>query len=192
MSNLAVDWQGEYASYDRPEDWLPKLEERKISPWILGQMILASHNERRFRTRAAEEVVTAGSAVRLKVEGVTPLAPLAILSGRLNDDPLGLFGRVVVSYEESLDALIRIPPEAESGTYVFLAQQWEPGGQPGYAGASLLYASSVSSVKVRPYIDEEKSWESFEPWSEEDAEEIMRNVRLLRGSPRGESRDATS
>jgi hypothetical protein len=45
MSNLAVDWQGEYASYDRPEDWLPKLEERKISPWILGQMILASHNE---------------------------------------------------------------------------------------------------------------------------------------------------
>jgi hypothetical protein len=102
---LAVDWQGEYASYDRPEDWLPKLEERKISPWILGQMILASHNEGRFRTRAAEEVVTAGSAVRLKVEGVTPLAPLAILSGRLNDDPLGLFGRVVVSYEESLDAL---------------------------------------------------------------------------------------
>jgi hypothetical protein len=50
MSNLAVDWQGEYASYDRPEDWLPKLEERKISPWILGQMILASHNEGRFRT----------------------------------------------------------------------------------------------------------------------------------------------
>lgn len=192
MSNLAVDWQGEYASYDRPEDWLPKLEERKISPWILGQMILASHNEGRFRTRAAEEVVTAGSAVRLKVEGVTPLAPLAILSGRLNGDPLGLFGRVVVSYEESLDALIGIPSDAESGTYVFLAQQWEPGGQPGYAGASLLYASSVSSVEVRPHVDEEKFWESFEPWSEEDAEEIMKNVRLLRESSRGESRDATS
>ena len=115
-------------------------------------MILASHNEGRFRTRAAEEVVTAGSAVRLKVEGVTPLAPLAILSGRLNGDPLSLFGRVVVSYEESLDALIGIPSDAESGTYVFLAQQWEPGGQPGYAGASLLYASSVSSVEVRPHM----------------------------------------
>ncbi len=138
MSSLAIDWQGEYAPYDRPEDWLPELEKRQVSPWILGQMILASHNEGRFRTRLVGKNVTAGSAVQLKVEGITPLAPLAILSGRLNGDPLDLFGRVIISYEEELDALIHIPPNAESGTYVFLAQQWEPGGQPAYAGGSDL------------------------------------------------------
>ena len=87
---------------------------------------------------------------------------------------------MIIPYEESLDGLIQIPPDAEGGTYVFLAQQWEPGGQPAYAGGSLIYASSVSSVEVRPRIDEETFWESFEPWSEEDAEEIMKNVRLLR------------
>jgi hypothetical protein len=134
MSSLAIDWQGEYASYDRPEDWLPKLEERKISPRALGQMILANHNEGRFRTHVAEETVMAGSIVRLKVEGVTPLAPLAILSGRLSGGPLGLFGKVIIPYEESLDALVRVPSDTESGTYVFLAQQWEPGGQPAYPG----------------------------------------------------------
>ncbi len=180
MDSLTIDWRGEYASYDKPQDWLPKLEERKISPWILGQTILANHNEGRFRTHAVEKIVMAGSVVRLKVRGITPLAPLAILSGRLNDEPLGLFGKVVIPYEESLDALIQVPPDAEKGTYVFLAQQWEPGGQPAYAGGSLIYASSVSSVEVRPHIDEETFWSSFEPWPEEDAKEIRENIQRAR------------
>ncbi len=192
MSSLAIDWQGEYASYDEPERWLPELEKRGVSPWLLGQKILANHNAGRFRTHVVDKTVAAGSTIRLRVEGIAPLAPLAVLSGRLNGDPLDLFGKVVVPYEETLDALVRVPQDAESGTYVFLAQQWEPGGQPGYEGGSTLYASNVNSVEVRPHIDEEKSWKSFEPWPEEDAEEIMKNVRLLRESFRGESRDATS
>jgi hypothetical protein len=61
-----------------------------------------------------------GATVRVKVEGITSLAPLAILSGRLNGDPLKLFGKTIVPYEES-----RIPPDAEGGTYIFLARQWE-------------------------------------------------------------------
>ena len=180
MGSLAIDWRGEYASYDRPEDWLPKLEERKVSPWILGQMILANHNEGRFRTHVAEETVLAGSSARLRVEGVTPLAPLAILSGRLSGGPLDLFGKVIIPYQENLDALVQIPPDAARETYVFFAQQWEPGGQPAYAGGSLIYASGISSVEVRPRIDEETFWSSFEPWPEEDAEEIRENIRRAR------------
>lgn len=180
--NLAIDWRGEYASYDQPEDWLPKLEERKISPWILGQTILANHNEGRFRTHVMEDTVLAGSSVRLRVEGVTPLAPLAILSGRLDGGPLDLFGKVIVPYKESLDALVWIPLDAEGGTYVFFAQQWEPGGQPAYAGDSLIHASGINSVEVRARIDEETFWESFEPWPEEDAEEIRENIRRARKS----------
>lgn len=180
MSNLAIDWQGEYAPYDEPQRWLPEFEKRGVSSWKLGQTILANHNAGRFRVRVAEKTVAAGSTIRLRVEGIAPLAPLAILSGRLNGDPLDLFGKIVVPYEEALDALARIPSDAESGTYVFLAQQWEPGGQPGYAGGSLLYASSVSPVEVRPHIDEEKFWKSFEPWPEEDAEEIRENIRRAR------------
>jgi hypothetical protein len=180
MSSLAIDWQGEYAPYDKPEDWLPELEESGLSPWILGQMIFAKHNEGSFRTYVAERSVAAGSAVQLKVEGITPLAPLAILSGRLNGDPLDLFGEVIVPYKESLDALVSIPSDTESGTYIFLAQQWEPGGQPAYPGGVLIYPSSVVSVEVRPHIDEETFWKSFEPWPEEDAEEIRENIRRAR------------
>lgn len=180
MSSLAIDWRGEYAPYDKPEDWLPELEESGLSPWILGQMIFAKHNEGNFRTDVAERSVAAGSAVQLKVEGITPLAPLAIFSGRLNGGPLDLFGKVIVPYEEKLDALVRIPPDIESGTYVFLAQQWEPGGQPAYPGGALIYPSSAVSVEVRPHVDDKTFWESFEPWSEEEAEEIMRNIRSLR------------
>lgn len=180
MSKLAIDWRGEYAPYDKPEAWLPELEKSGLSSWVLGQMIFARHNEGRFRTHVAEKSVTAGSAVQLKVEGITPLAPLAILSGRLSDGPLDLFGKVIVPYEEKLDALVRVPPDVESGTYVFLAQQWEPGGQPAYPGEALIYPSSVVSVEVRPHVDEETFWESFEPWSEEEAEEIMRNIRSSR------------
>lgn len=180
VGSLVIDWRGEYAPYDKPEDWLPKLEERKLSPWILGQMVLANHNEGRFRTHVAGETVLAGSSVRLRVEGVTPLAPLAILGGHLNGDPLSLFGKVIVPYEESLDALVQIPPDAARGTYVFFAQQWEPGGQPAYAGGSLIYASGISSVEVRPHIDEAVFWSSFKPWPEEDAEEIRDNIRRAR------------
>jgi hypothetical protein len=180
MSSLAIDWQGEYAPYDKPEDWLPELEESGLSPWILGQMIFANHNEGRFRTHTAEKTAMAGSSVQLKVEGITPLAPLAILSGRLNGDPLDLFGEVIIPYKDSLGALVNISPDAESGVFVFLAQQWEPGGQPAYPGGALIYASSVVSVEVRPHIDEETFWKSFESWPEEDAEEIRENIRRAR------------
>lgn len=180
VGDLSINWEGRYSPYDRPEDWLPELEKRNLSPWILGQMIFASHNERRFRTHAAENVVTAGSAVRLRIAGITPLAPLAILHGRLNEEPLDLFGKVVISYEEELDALINLAPEASPGTYVFLAQQWEPGGQPAYPGGSLIYASSVASVEVKPHIDEDVFWNSFEPWPEDVAEEVRENIRQAR------------
>ena len=143
-------------------------------------MIFASHNEGRFRARASEKRLVAGSSVRLRLEGVTPLAPLAILSGRLDGDPLDLFGKVTVPYREELDALVSIPREAEGGTYVFLAQQWEPGGQPAHPGGAAIYPSSATSVEVRPYVDAEKFWGSFEPWGEEEAEEILRNARSLR------------
>lgn len=176
MSDLAINWRGEYAPYDKPEDWLPELRKRGLSSWLLGQMIFAGHNEGRFRTSAAEQAIFAGSSVQLKVEGITPLAPLAILSGRLNSEPLDLFGKVIVSYAEDLDALISIPPDTKSGTYVFLAQQWEPGGQPAYPGGSLIYPSSATSVEVRPHVDEERFWKSFEPWGEGEAEEVRENI----------------
>lgn len=180
MNDLAIDWQGKYSPYDKPEEWLPELEKRSLSSWILGQMIFASHNERRFRTRAAEDAVLAGSGIRLRIEGITPLAPLAILHGRLNEGPLDLFGKVVVPFEEKLDALVNLASEASPGTYVFLAQQWEPGGQPAYPGGSLIYASSVASVEVRPYIDDDAFWKSFEPWPEDLAEEVRENIRQTR------------
>jgi hypothetical protein len=43
---------------------------------------------------------------------------------------------------------------------------------------ALIYPSSIASVEVRPYLDEETFWKSFEPWPEEDAEEILENIRL--------------
>lgn len=179
VSDLAVNWEGEYALYERPEDWLPRLETSRFSPWILGQMIFASHNEGSFRTRAFEKRLVAGSSMRLRLEGVTPLAPLAILSGRLDGDPLDLFGKVTVPYCEELDALVSIPREAEGGTYIFLAQQWEPGGRPAYPGGA-IYPSSATAVEVRPYVDAEEFWKSFEPWPEDDAEEIRENIRRAR------------
>jgi len=47
---------------------LPELEKSRRSTWILGQTILASHNEGRFRTRASEKRLVAGSSVRLRLE----------------------------------------------------------------------------------------------------------------------------
>lgn len=173
MSDLAVDWEGEYALYEHPEHWLPELEKSRLSAWILGQRISASHNEGRFRTQVLDKSVVAGSAVRSKVQGITPLAPLAILSGRLDGDPLDLFGKVIVPYAQELDALISIPPDAEGGTYVFLTQQWEPGG-------SMNFPSSATSVEVRPRVDDKAFWESFEPWPEDIAEEVRENIRQAR------------
>lgn len=180
MEAPAIDWEGEYSPYDRPEEWLPEVEKRNLSPWILGQMIFASHNERRFRTRAAEGTVVAGSCVRLRIAGITPLAPLAILHGRLNDEPLDLFGKVVVPFEEKLDALVNLPRKASPGMYVFLAQQWEPGERLAYHGGSSVLTSSAASVQVRPYIDDEAFWNSFEPWPEDLAEEVRENIRQTR------------
>ncbi len=180
MSDLAIDWRGEYASYDRPEDWVPELERRGLSSWILGQTILANHNTGRFRARVQEETAAAGSTVHLRVEGITPFAPLAILGGRLNGDPLDLFGNVIVPYEEELDSLARIPSYRESVIHILLAQQWEPGGQPAYPGGSLIYASGVGSVRVGPRTDVGAFWESFEPWSEGDADDVLKNAKLLR------------
>ena len=75
MSKLAIDWPGEYAPYDKPEAWLPELEKSGLSSWVLGQLVFARHNEGRLRTHVAEKSVPAGSAVQLKVEGITTLAP---------------------------------------------------------------------------------------------------------------------
>jgi hypothetical protein len=35
-------------------------------------------------------------------------------------------------------------------------------------------------VEVRPYVDAEEFWGTFERWGEEEAEEILRNARSLR------------
>ncbi len=71
-------------------------------------MIFAKHNKGGFRTQVAEKVVTVGSTVQLKVEGITPVIPFAILSDRLNGDTLDLFGEVIVPYKERLDALVSL------------------------------------------------------------------------------------
>jgi hypothetical protein len=151
-----------------------------MSRYLLGQLIFGNHRSGRFRTHVAEKSVVAGSSVHLKIEGITTLVPLAIMTGRLNGGPAEPFGKVIVPFQESLDALIRIPEDAENGPYVFFAQQWEPGGQPGYTGGKGIYPSTVSSVEVRPHIDEEGFWSSFEAWPEEEAEEVRENIRRLR------------
>ena len=66
---------------------------------------------------------------------------------------------------------------------VFFGQQWEPGGQPAYEGGSLIYVSKMSTLEVRPRIDEDAFWESFEPWSEEDAEEVRENIPANAAQP---------
>jgi hypothetical protein len=177
VSGSAINWEGKYSPYDKPEEWLVELEKRNLSPWILGQKISASHNERRFRTHVSEEAAVAGSGIRLRIEGIVPFAPLAMLHGRLDDEPLDLFGKAIVPYEEELDALINLAPDASPGTHVFLAQQWEPGGT-AYPGGALI--SSVASVEVKPHIDDEVFWNSFEPWPEDVAEEVRENIKQAR------------
>lgn len=181
MGALAIDFQGEYAFLDQSERLQADLSDRSIpSRWQLGQMILNNHSSGQFRTRVVEQEVIAGSSVRLVIEGITPYAVLAIVSGRLDNGPLEAFGRIVIPYEASLDAVVRIPPDAAEGTYIFFAQQWEPGGTPGYPGGSLIYPSGTASLKVHPRIDDEAFWESFQPWSPEDAEEVRENIRQSR------------
>jgi hypothetical protein len=186
LNALAIDFQGEYAFLDESERLQADLGDRPIpSRWRLGQMILSNHSSGRFRTRVVEPEVIAGSSLRLKVEGITPYAVLAIVSGRLDHGPLEAFGRIVIPYGASLDAVVRIPPDAEGGTYIFFAQQWEPDGTPGYPGGSLIYPSGTASVKVHPRIDDEAFWESFQTWSSEDAEEVRENIRKSRERPQG-------
>jgi hypothetical protein len=136
-------------------------------------MILGNHSSGRFRARVEEDVVMAGSVVRLKMSGITPLAALAIISGRLNDGPPEAFGRIVVPFEESLDALVSIPEDAESGTYVFFGQQWELGGRPAYKGGSLIFPSRMASVEVRSRADVEGS-----EWAAAFAKEMARMSRF--------------
>ncbi|MBA3475092.1 MAG: hypothetical protein H0T57_18030 [Rubrobacter sp.] len=190
MSGLAIEeLQGEYAFYDEPDRWVPKyerqIERRRLTPYQIGQMIFGNHRAGRFRAEVAEKTTVAGSAVRLKLEGVTPYAPLAIITGRLDGPPPEAFGRIVFPFEETLDVLIRIPEDAESGTYIFFGQQWEPGGQPAYPGGGLIYLSAVASVEVRPHIDAEAFWGSFEPWSKQEGDEVRENIRRFREGLRG-------
>lgn len=199
MAELALELQGEYTTYqdfvENRERWIPALRERGLSPWILGQMIFGNHSSGRFRTRATEKEIFAGGPVRLTIEGITSYCPLAIVSGRLDGPPPTAYGQIVVPLEQSLDVLARVPEDAEIGTYVFFAQQWEPDGQPAYPGGSLIYPSSVTSVSVRHRADdaalddaplntvirlEQAPWRSFEPWSEEDVQEVQENIRRMR------------
>lgn len=184
MAELALEFSGEYTTYgdfdENRELWVPRLKERGLTPWILGQMIFGNHSSGRFRTRAAEGDVVAGSPLRLVVEGITPYCPLAIVSGRLDGPPPKAFGQILFPFEESLDVLARVPEDAEPGTYLFFAQQWEPDGRPAYPGGSLIYPSAVASAEVRAHVDDEAFWRSFEGWREDEAEDIRQSVRRAR------------
>lgn len=102
------------------------------------------------------------------------------MSGRLDGPPPEAFGQILFPLNESLDALVHVPEDAEGGTYIFFGQQWEPDGRPAYAGGSLIYPSSVASIKVRARVDDEAFWQSFEPWPETDATEVRENIRRMR------------
>lgn len=184
MAELALDLQGEYVFYEQfyedHERWAPVMRDRGLSPWVLGQMVFDEHSSGRFRALAAEESVLAGSSVRLRIEGITPFAALAVVSGRLDGPPPEAFGKILLPLETSLDVLAHIPKDAAGGTYIFFGEQWEPFGQPAYPGGSLIYPSSVASVKVRPHTDDEAFWNSFEAWPEDDAEVVRQNVRRMR------------
>lgn len=184
MAELALQFQGQYTTYEdfdeNREHWIPRLEERGLTPWQLGQIIFGNHESGRFRTQASEETIGAGSAFRLKIEGITPYCPLAVVSGRLDGPPPRAFGQILLPFEESLDVLVHVPKDAEAGTYLFFAQQWEPDGQPAYPGGSLIYPSSIASVKVRTHVDDLAFWESFRGWSTDDAEDIRQSIRRMR------------
>lgn len=180
MDNLAIDLDGEYAFYEDRERWFPKAKERGLTPWIIGQMVFGNHEEGRFRARVAEESAATGTSLHLRIEGITKFAALAIVNGRLDGPPPKAFGKILIPFEESLDALIHVPENAEEGTYVFFAQQWEPDGQPAYPGGSLIYPSTIASVKIRHRTDDEAFWESFESWPEDEAEAVRHSIQRMR------------
>lgn len=163
VSSLTVEnLEGEYAFYDRPDEWTPKFAEWQTSFYAVGTRIDSNHRSGRFRTEVANDSAVSGSRVHLKISGITPLGALAILGGRLDNGPPESLGKIVVPFKDSLDVLTRIPEDAEGGTYVFFAQQWEvrvnaqgkPVGLPAYPGGSLVYVSKMSSVEVYPPTDE--------------------------------------
>ncbi len=184
VSSLIVeDLQGDYASYEKTDRWAHKLSERKLSPQIVGQQLFTNHRSGNFRAETTEDFVIAGSLVHLKISGITPLAALVILGGRLDDGPPEALGKIVIPFKDSLDVLTRIPEDAEGGTYVLFAQQWEVSvdwqgrihGLPAYPGGSLIYVSKMSSVEVRSEADEEGS-----PWTAVLAKE-MASMRRFPG-----------
>jgi hypothetical protein len=148
VSTLTIDLYDETAFSDDPEH-----VEADPTLWQLDQRMLGNYSSGRFRTSVAQETTLAGSSVRLKVEGITPHAVLAIIGGRLNDGPLEAL-KIVVPHEASLDGDVYIPPDAEGGTYIFCAQQWAPGQPAAYVGGSLIYISKTASVKVQPQHDD--------------------------------------
>lgn len=182
MSSLAVEnLQGEYALYDEPEHWEPELRARGRTFYNIDERIFGNHRNGRFRAKIEEESVVAGSRVRLKIDGITPLAALAIVGGRLDDGPPEVLGKIVVPFDDSLDVVTRIPEDAESGAFVFFAQQWgvdlnQQGritGLPAYPGGSLIYVSKMTSVEVRSRTDEEGS-----EWAAAVAKEVARTRRF--------------
>jgi hypothetical protein len=193
MGSLAVEnLQGEYAPYDEPERWEPELRSRGRTFHNMDQRILGNHLNRRFRIEVKEDSVVAGSRVRMKICGITPLAALAIVGGRLEDGPPESLGDIVVPFDDSLDVVTRIPEDAESGTYVFFAQQWVVDldrqgmivGLPAYPGGSLIYFSKMASVEVRSRIDEEGS-----AWTAVVAKEAARVRRFPGVAFRGPVQD---
>lgn len=187
MGSLAMDVRGEYVYLDQLGRREPEMEHRMrlgLDQYQLGQRILSNHRQGRFRIDVSQETVAAGSVLRVKIQGITPFAALAIISGRLDDGPPEAFGRIIIPFEESLDAMIKIPEDAESGTYVFFGQQWEPYGQVAYVGGSLIYASKISSVEVRSLTDEEDS-----PWAPILAKEMARMRRFPGVAFRGPVQD---
>jgi hypothetical protein len=167
VSSLIVEnLEGEYAFYDEYDQWASKLAEWETAFYAVGNRIASNYHAGRFRTEVAKDPAVSGLRVRLKVSGITPLGALVILGGRLNNGPPESLGKIVVPFEDSLDVLTRIPEDAEGGTYVFFAQQWEiwvdregkPVGLPAYPGGTLVYVSRMSSVEVYTQTDEKGNW----------------------------------
>ena len=184
MKLALEDLQGEYAFYEDRDRWVPRyqrqIEQRRLTPYQVGQGIFGNHHSGRFRTDAEPQSVIAGSTVKLRIRGITPYGPMAVIGGRLDGPPAEAFGKIVMPFEESLDALVRIPEDAEAGLHVFFSQQWEPEGTPAYPGGRLIYLSTMVSVEVHTRVDEGTFWQSFEPWSKEDADNVRENIRRSR------------
>jgi len=150
VRTLTIDLYDKNAFSDDPE---PVVADPTL--WQLDQRMLGNYSSGRFRTSVAQETALAGSSVRLKVEGITPNAVLAIIGGRLDDGPLEAL-KIVVPHEASLDGDVYIPRDAEGGTYIFCAQQWAPRQPPAYVGGSSIYISKTTSIEVQSRNDSEE------------------------------------